>query len=63
MASDAALSSGLDDAPAFTCRGDDSGLCCGTAVPTGTVLARGTLRPVPNSGGRYRLEDPSLCVE
>ncbi len=52
-----------DDAPAFACRGDDSGLCCGTAVPGGTVVARGTVRPIANSGGRYRIESPSLCVE
>ena len=52
-----------DDTPAFACRGDDSGLCCGTDVPGGTVVARGTLRPIANSGGRYRIESPSLCVE
>ncbi|MFO0628532.1 MAG: hypothetical protein U0325_23365 [Polyangiales bacterium] len=58
-----ALALDTDDAAAFGCRGDDSGLCCGTAVPTGTVVVRGTLRPIANSGGRYRIETPSLCVD
>ena len=30
-----ALSLGAVDEAAFTCAGDDSGLCCGTAVPAG----------------------------
>lgn len=53
---------GADDAPAFACSGDDSGLCCGTAVPSGDVIVRGVLRPVPNSGGRWRIESPTLCA-
>lgn len=57
------LGIGADNAPAFTCTGDDSGLCCGTAVPAGTVVVRGTLRAIPNSGGHYRIEAPALCVE
>lgn len=53
---------GADD-PAFGCRGDDSGMCCGTAVPTGDVVVRGVLRPVAGSGGQWRLESPTLCAE
>jgi hypothetical protein len=52
---------GADEDPAFTCRGDDSGLCCGTAIPAGDVVVSGTLRLVPRSGGSYRLEAPTLC--
>lgn len=54
---------GLDDAPAFACVGDDSGVCCGTEVPAGEVVVRGTLRAIPNSGGHYRIESPTLCAE
>jgi hypothetical protein len=53
---------GAEDAPAFACRGDDSGLCCGSAVPGGDVIVRGVLRPIPNSGGRWRIEAPALCT-
>lgn len=47
--------------PAFACRGDDSGMCCGTAVPTGDVVVRGVLRPIAGSGGAWRIEAPTLC--
>ena len=49
---------------AFACRGDDSGICCGTEIPAGgAVVAAGTLRATPNSGGAYHLEGATLCVE
>ncbi len=48
--------------PPFACRGDDSGLCCGTAVVTGEVIVRGVLRPVAGSGGAWRIEAPVLCT-
>lgn len=57
-----ALNLGRDEA-AFACDGDDSGLCCGTAIPTGDVIATGTLRPLPDSGGEWYLEAPTLCTE
>ena len=56
-----ALAAGDHDA-AFACRGDDSGLCCGTEVPAGDVVVTGTLRPVLNSGGEWRIESPALCA-
>jgi len=52
---------GADEDPAFTCRGDDSGLCCGTAIPAGDVVVSGTLRLIAGGGGRYRIEAPTLC--
>jgi len=52
---------GVEGDPAFACRGDDSGVCCGTEVPAGDVVVTGTLRLVPNSGGAYRIESPTLC--
>lgn len=52
---------GVESDPNFACDGDDSGLCCGTEVPSGEVVVRGTLRPIPNSGGEYRIESPTLC--
>ena len=51
-----------DHDEAVVCRGDDSGLCCGTAVPTGEVIVRGVLRPVAGSGGSWRIETPTLCT-
>ncbi len=57
-----ALHLGRDEA-AFACTGDDSGLCCGTAIPTGDVIATGTLRPLPDSGGEWYLDAPTLCAE
>jgi hypothetical protein len=56
------LSLGLAEDPAFTCRGDDSGLCCGSAVPAGDVIVRGVLRPIEGSGGAWRIESPTLCA-
>lgn len=53
---------GRPNDPRFACVGDDSGLCCGTAIPAGAVLVRGTLAPVPNSGGSYTIENPILCL-
>jgi hypothetical protein len=58
-----ALSLGAVDEAAFTCAGDDSGLCCGTAVPAGDVVVRGVLRAVTGSGGAWRIESPTLCAE
>jgi hypothetical protein len=56
-----ALGLGVENDPAFACTGDDSGLCCGTAMPTGDVVVTGTLRLVPRTGGAYRIESPTLC--
>lgn len=56
------LALGDGTTPAFACTGDDSGLCCATVVPTGEVVVTGTLRAIPNSGGRYTLEAPTLCA-
>lgn len=44
----------------FTCSGDDSGLCCGTEVPSVPVIVVGRLAPIPNSGGNYRIENPTI---
>ncbi len=52
-----------NQAPAFTCTGDDSGLCCGTEVPAGDVVVEGVLAPIANSGGAWRIDGPTLCVE
>jgi hypothetical protein len=57
------VSLGAEGDPLYTCTGDDSGLCCGTAVPAGDVVVRGVLRPVPGSGGAWRIESPTLCAE
>ncbi len=57
------LSLGAANEAAFMCAGDDSGLCCGTAVPAGDVVVRGVLRAVPGSGGAWRIESPTLCAE
>ena len=54
---------GADRDPAFACTGDDSGLCCGTAVATGDVVVEGVLSPVANSGGAWRIDAPTLCAE
>lgn len=48
--------------PRFACTGDDSGMCCGTDARGQQVVARGVLRPVPNGGGGYYLEAPTLCT-
>jgi hypothetical protein len=52
---------GADRDPVHGCQGDDSGLCCGTEVPTGEVLVTGTLRAAPG-GGALRLDAPQLCA-
>jgi hypothetical protein len=59
---DAAVLVGADRDPVHGCQGDDSGLCCGTAVPAGEVLVTGTLRAAPGGGGSLRLESPQLCA-
>lgn len=56
------LALGVADDEAFACRGDDSGLCCGTALVAGDVVARGVLRPVAGSNGAWRIESPVLCA-
>lgn len=56
------LSLGVGEDAAFSCRGDDSGMCCGTAVPTGNVVVSGVLRPIAGSGGAWRIESPTLCT-
>lgn len=56
------LALGLDADAAFACAGDDSGVCCGTAAPDRDVLVRGVLRAIPASGGRWRIESPTLCA-
>ncbi|MFO0608723.1 MAG: hypothetical protein U0324_36490 [Polyangiales bacterium] len=56
----ASITLGADRDPVLGCRGDDSGLCCGTEVPTGEVVATGTLRADP--GGSLRLVGADLCA-
>ena len=55
------LQLGVEGDADFVCRGDDSGVCCGTEVVGGDVVVTGTLRPVPNSGGAWRIASPTLC--
>ncbi|MBL8605647.1 MAG: hypothetical protein JNK72_27200 [Myxococcales bacterium] len=55
------LGLGLDADALYTCRGDDSGFCCGLEVPPGEVRVTGTLQPIENSGGRFRLANPQPC--
>ncbi len=54
------LALGAADDPRFACRGDDSGLCCGTEVPGAPVIVVGTLAAIPGSGGNYRIESPVI---
>ncbi|MEZ4405746.1 MAG: hypothetical protein R3A52_04505 [Polyangiales bacterium] len=49
------------DAEAFACRGDDSGLCCDTAIPNGEVVVTGTLRRESSGGESYRIEVQVVC--
>jgi hypothetical protein len=52
----------LPPAGALECVGDDSGECCTTEIPTGEIVAEGTLQPVEDSGGMWRLAGTQVCV-
>lgn len=52
----------LPPAGALQCVGDDSGVCCTTEIPSGEVVAEGTLQPVEDSGGMWRLAGTQVCV-
>lgn len=56
------LALGMGEDPAFQCSGDDSGICCGTDIPSGDVAVTGVFNPVPQSGGAWRIENPTLCA-
>ena len=47
---------------AFQCVGDNSGECCTTEIPSGEIVAEGTLQPVEDSGGLWRLAGTQVCV-
>lgn len=52
---------GAERDPVLGCHGDDSGLCCGTEMPSREVLATGTLRVTAD--GTLRLEGVRLCAQ
>jgi hypothetical protein len=35
---------------------------CGTDIPSGDVAVTGVFNPVPQSGGAWRIENPTLCA-
>lgn len=48
---------GIEDG--WSCKGDESGVCCGTALPQGEVIVKGTLK---SGNSTFWLADVEVCA-